>query len=97
MDYKSKYLKYKNKYLELKNQIEGGTRCISYDNDPVRCESDPNCVWDFRRVCVEKSEHQPLTKEIEGLIGSHLPHSNIEHKFILKSIYSIITIKTYCL
>ena len=63
--YKNLYLKYKSKYLELKSS----SNCKDFDLNPKGCESNPNCEWDFRRICLPKGKVVKLPEETAGLVG----------------------------
>jgi Tfp pilus assembly protein FimT len=67
------------------NKKEKNIGCQKYDYDPTKCNQDENCEWDLRNFCNKKNK-RILPNEVGGLIGSYLPHSNLEHKFILNSI-----------
>lgn len=83
-DYKKLYLKYKSKYLQAKEKYS--KNCQDHDLDPKACNENPNCEWDFRRICLTKGKAVKIPDETAGLVGSYLSTSNIRHTFLLNEI-----------
>ncbi len=84
-DYKSLYLKYKSKYLQAKKETYS-KNCQDHDLDPKACQENPNCEWDFRRICLTKGKAVKMPDEPAGLVGSYLPTSNTRNIFLLNEI-----------
>ncbi|VVU94815.1 hypothetical protein CPAV1605_540 [seawater metagenome] len=84
-DYKSLYLKYKSKYLQAKKESHS-KNCQDHDLDPKACQENPNCEWDFRRICLTKGKAVKMPDDPAGLVGSYLSTSNTRNIFLLNEI-----------
>ena len=69
--------------LEAKSQISN--KCEKYDYYPAKCDKDPDCDWDTRRICLPKDKSKSFT-DVDGLIGSYLKLPNSEYKRLLNKI-----------